>query len=86
MSATHRAPPTRCTAHPMHHVWRRRCRGITDVTTTDFEYAKMLAGTVKLLGVAKLDDDRDELAAYVSLSSPYPHSNPHPESRHTTSM
>lgn len=28
-------------------------KGITDVTSTDFEYAKMEGGTIKLLGVAK---------------------------------
>lgn len=31
------------------------CRGITSVEGVDFEYAKLLDGTVKLLGVAKLD-------------------------------
>ena len=32
------------------------CRGITEVTSTDFEYASTIGGTVKLLGIAKLDD------------------------------
>lgn len=29
------------------------CRGITDLTKLDFEYAKMMGGTIKLIGVAK---------------------------------
>jgi len=32
------------------------CRGITEITPTDFEYARLLGGTIKLLGVAKLDE------------------------------
>jgi len=40
------------------------CRGITEVTATDFEYAALQGGTVKLLGVAKRDGDR--LSAFVS--------------------
>merc|ERR1712157_478175 len=41
------------------------CKGITDLTTIDFEYAKRLGGTIKLVGVAKtLAEDR--VAAFVS--------------------
>jgi len=41
------------------------CRGITELTKVDFEYAKMLGGTIKLVGVAKrLEGNR--LAAFVS--------------------
>lgn len=39
-------------------------KGITEVTSTDFEYAKMQGGTIKLLGVARVEGDR--LNAYVS--------------------
>ncbi|KAL1530476.1 hypothetical protein AB1Y20_001378 [Prymnesium parvum] len=42
------------------------CRGITEVTSTDFEYAKLLVGTVKLLGVAKLDKGGKKISAFVS--------------------
>ena len=43
------------------------CRGITEVTATDFEYAKLIGGTVKLLGVAKLDKPGgDRISAFVS--------------------
>lgn len=41
------------------------CRGITDLTTLDFEYAKMMGGTIKLLGVSKKVDD-ERIAAFVS--------------------
>lgn len=41
------------------------CRGITELTKVDFEYAKMLGGTIKLVGVAKRLDG-DKLAAFVS--------------------
>lgn len=41
------------------------CRGITDLTKVDFEYAKMLGGTIKLLGVAERVAD-DKIAAFVS--------------------
>ena len=44
-------------------------RGITEVTATDFEYARSLGGTIKLLGVAKLgetDGTRAHLSAFVS--------------------
>jgi homoserine dehydrogenase len=41
-------------------------RGITEVTATDFDYAKSLDGTIKLLGVAKLDRPKGKLSAFVS--------------------
>jgi homoserine dehydrogenase len=41
------------------------CRGITELTKLDFAYAKMMGGTVKLLGVAKKIDDK-RVAAFVS--------------------
>ena len=42
-------------------------RGITEVTTTDFEYAHLQGGTVKLLGVAKLDQPGGHrISAFVS--------------------
>ena len=41
------------------------CRGITELTKVDFEYAKMLGGTIKLVGVAKRLDG-GKLAAFVS--------------------
>ena len=40
-------------------------RGITEVTAADFEYARSLGSTIKLLGVAKLDGS-GALCAYVS--------------------
>jgi hypothetical protein len=43
------------------------CRGITDVSSTDFEYAGLIGGTVKLLGIAKLDAaDPCRISAFVS--------------------
>lgn len=41
------------------------CKGITDLSKLDFEYAKMMGGTIKLVGVAKSVDD-DSIAAFVS--------------------
>lgn len=41
------------------------CRGITDLTKLDFEYAKMMGGTIKLLGVSKKVDE-GRIAAFVS--------------------
>lgn len=41
------------------------CRGITELTKLDFQYAKMMGGTVKLIGVAKKVDD-NSVAAFVS--------------------
>jgi len=42
------------------------CRGITDLTKLDFEYAKMMGGTIKLVGVATTTSSPDKIAAYVS--------------------
>ena len=43
------------------------CRGITEITATDFEYAKLIGGTVKLLGIAKIDEeDATRISAFVS--------------------
>jgi len=41
------------------------CRGITELTKIDFEYASMLGGTIKLLGVAEKDDD-GKVSAFVA--------------------
>jgi len=41
------------------------CRGITELTKIDFEYAKTLGGTIKLLGVAEKNDD-GQISAFVS--------------------
>jgi len=42
------------------------CKGITDLTKTDFEYAKKLGGTIKLMGVAKKIEGTNNIAAFVS--------------------
>ena len=44
------------------------CRGITELTKLDFEYAKMMGGTIKLVGVATETSSPDKIAAYVSPS------------------
>ena len=41
------------------------CRGITEVSKLDFEYAKIMGGTIKLIGVAK-DVGGNKVAAFVS--------------------
>jgi homoserine dehydrogenase len=41
------------------------CRGITELTKLDFEYAKMMGGTLKLIGVAKKLPG-NKVAAFVS--------------------
>lgn len=41
------------------------CKGITDLNKLDFEYAKMMGGTIKLVGVAKAVD-KESVAAFVS--------------------
>lgn len=41
------------------------CRGITELTKIDFEYAKSLGGTIKIVGVAK-KTAKGDVAAYVS--------------------
>jgi homoserine dehydrogenase len=42
------------------------CRGITELTKIDFEYAKTLGGTIKLLGVAALNESGTKVSAFVS--------------------
>lgn len=43
------------------------CRGITEVQATDFEYANTIGGTVKILGIAKVDPaDPKRISAFVS--------------------
>jgi homoserine dehydrogenase len=41
------------------------CRGITELSKLDFEYAKMMGGTIKLIGCAK-DVGGNKVAAFVS--------------------
>ena len=41
------------------------CRGITDLTKLDFEYAKMMGGTIKLIGMAQTVSD-GKINAFVS--------------------
>jgi hypothetical protein len=41
------------------------CRGITDLSKLDFEYAKLMGGTIKLTAVAKTVSN-DKVAAFVS--------------------
>jgi len=41
------------------------CRGITELTKLDFQYAKMMGGSIKLVGVAKAVSD-GKVAAFVS--------------------
>ncbi len=41
------------------------CRGITDLTKLDFDYAKMMGGTIKLLGVAERVEE-GKITAFVS--------------------
>jgi len=41
------------------------CKGITELSKVDFEYAKMLGGTIKLVGVSKTCGD-NRVAAFVS--------------------
>jgi homoserine dehydrogenase len=42
------------------------CRGITELTKLDFDYAKRMGGTIKLVGVAKTTSDPNKIAAFVS--------------------
>jgi homoserine dehydrogenase len=42
------------------------CRGITELTKLDFDYAKRMGGTIKLVGVAKATSDPTKIAAFVS--------------------
>jgi len=41
------------------------CKGITDLTKLDFEYAKMMGGTIKILGVSKKSSE-GKVGAFVS--------------------
>jgi homoserine dehydrogenase len=41
------------------------CKGITDLSKLDFQYAKMMGGTIKLIGVAK-SESKNKVAAFVS--------------------
>lgn len=41
------------------------CRGITDLTSVDYDYAKKLGGTIKLLGVAEAVGN-DKVAGFIS--------------------
>lgn len=43
------------------------CRGITELSKLDFAYAKMMGGTIKLVGVAKTSStNKNKIAAFVS--------------------
>jgi len=46
------------------------CKGIQDLTKIDFEYARMLGGTIKIVGVARAvgegSDGEERVAAFVS--------------------
>eukprot|EP00980_Cylindrotheca_fusiformis_P012711 scaffold3108_cov152-Cylindrotheca_fusiformis.AAC.2 len=42
------------------------CKGITELTKLDFEYAKMMGGSIKLVGVAEAVKDGKKVAAFVS--------------------
>jgi homoserine dehydrogenase len=42
------------------------CRGITELSKLDFSYAKMMGGTIKLVGVARTVNTSNRIAAFVS--------------------
>ncbi|CAN0450312.1 unnamed protein product, partial [Discosporangium mesarthrocarpum] len=42
------------------------CTGISSLTEVDFEYARMMKSTIKLLGTAKLSPDEKRLSVFVS--------------------
>lgn len=42
------------------------CQGISSLTKVDFEYAKMMRSTIKLLGTAMLSPDGNRLSVFVS--------------------
>lgn len=42
------------------------CQGISTLTKVDFEYAKMMRSTIKLLGTAMLSPDGEKLSVFVS--------------------
>lgn len=43
-----------------------QCKGISSLTSVDFEYAKMMRSTIKLLGTAMLSPDGEKLSVFVS--------------------
>ncbi|CAN0425687.1 unnamed protein product, partial [Hapterophycus canaliculatus] len=43
-----------------------QCKGISSLTAVDFEYAKMMRSTIKLLGTAMLSADGEKLSVFVS--------------------
>ncbi|CAN0495082.1 unnamed protein product, partial [Ectocarpus sp. 8 AP-2014] len=43
-----------------------QCKGISSLTSVDFEYAKMMKSTIKLLGTAMLSADGEKLSVFVS--------------------
>lgn len=43
-----------------------QCKGISSLTSVDFEYAKMMRSTIKLLGTAMLSEDGGKLSVFVS--------------------
>lgn len=42
------------------------CQGISNLTKVDFEYAKMMRSTIKLLGTAMLSPNGEKLSVFVS--------------------
>ena len=42
------------------------CQGISDLSKVDFEYAKMMRSTIKLLGTAMVSTNGDKLSVFVS--------------------
>ncbi|CAM9187290.1 unnamed protein product [Ectocarpus sp. 6 AP-2014] len=43
-----------------------QCKGISSLTSVDFEYAKMMKSTIKLLGTAMRSPDGEKLSVFVS--------------------
>jgi homoserine dehydrogenase len=42
------------------------CQGISSLTSADFEFARMMRSTIKLLGTAMLNPQGDKLSVFVS--------------------
>jgi Homoserine dehydrogenase len=42
------------------------CQGISSLTSADFEFARMMKSTIKLLGTAMLNPQGDKLSVFVS--------------------
>ena len=42
------------------------CQGISKLTSADFEFARMMRSTIKLLGTAMLDAKGEKLSVFVS--------------------